>query len=90
MLVNQLRAHYNGYNFASYVMNAFPDVNFRYVIIPRKPLSPTWVFTEGAISYLIDVGSEDGTFYAKQGPSGEMSQKVHDISKESRRIVNAD
>lgn len=45
-------------------MNAFPEVNFRYIIIPRKVLTPSGLITKEAISYLIGVGTEDGTFYA--------------------------
>lgn len=45
-------------------MNAFPQVNFRYIIIPRESLSPTFIFTQGAIASLIDAGTKDGQYYA--------------------------
>lgn len=70
--VNDLKSHYSGFNYASNVMNAFPEVNYRYIVIPREPLTSTFIFNELAIEYLISDGKKDGEYYAKMGPSKEM------------------
>jgi len=71
-------------------MNVFPEVNYRHIIIPREKLTPSFIFNELAMDILINDGLKDGEYYGKMGPDKEMIQVVHDISKESKRIINAD